>query len=285
MQTTVIRGLAARVTSVLLALTFISLFTRASFAEEQCGSDPQVGFSCHAWVTRAHTPISFYKQETPVTCWAASVVNILRLYGVPVGNEESIVAQTTGFPRLAQPSDMNGALNHTYLNSAGQPVITISILKSTDNYTGSSHGLTNTDIYQSLSRETPVYYADIDHAMVLTDVWVTRTPMGPVIFRAAAIDPAIGRLRYLTISPTLNELQGMYAAVINVARGGGDTSTPIAGGYETTPDHEACITERIERCMRSCTGQYGYAANTCRQVLCRPDVGANVKWEGDCPDN
>lgn len=138
--------------------------------------------------------------------------NLIAFYGYSV-SEKEIVSQSVGSPQYATPAVMGIALNHDYTDDYGDKV-TVSIIAMTDNFTGTSHGLTNADIYQSLKDEVPVFYGDSGHAMILVDALFIPTPMGPMPVQAIVADPSPSMPPFRPLS--IQELNGMYAATIDV---------------------------------------------------------------------
>jgi hypothetical protein len=160
------------------------------------------------WIPNPPSFPPLHLQQTPYTCWAASFSNILLFYN-KVLPESAIVSQITGQVRLAQPSDLNNMLNASYTDAAGnQFSVTAQI---TDNFTNTSHSVTNNDVRASLAANVPVLYGDYDHCMVMVAATFTTFNMNAI--DAVAADPATGQYRHLT--PL--ELQGMYAAILTVS--------------------------------------------------------------------
>lgn len=177
------------------------------------------GQQCSAFVSR---PIQVDQQKWIWDCWAASTTNYLKFFGAYVPQEE-IVLSNVATPTLATPPLLGQAQNRPYRDVNGRTVL-IRQLAVTDNFTTIlSNGMTpgrrdfdNTGLINFLRNETPIFYGDAQHAMVLVGATFVQTPMGPNIFDGIVADPAIGAYRHL--QP--NELQGMYAAVLSVTAQG-----------------------------------------------------------------
>ncbi|WP_157903474.1 papain-like cysteine protease family protein [Cupriavidus malaysiensis] len=252
--------------------TFLIVINPVTAAEE-CGFD-SAGQICHAWAEATNANLPFVRQKTFETCWAASVVNLLRYVGVPFNDEDQVIQETTGVPKLGSASEVSQALNQTYIYGSGRTV-SLSVERSTDNYTSTSHSLDNLGIHNALKENRPVYYGDLNHAMVVTDVWSRPTPFGLQVIRMRAIDPAIGSVRDL--SP--NEMIGTYAAIVNFTFGHRN-----AGGNHVST-RNTCLEKRIEKCVTACTDQYGRSQQECEQITCRPGVGENMDWVADCSED
>jgi hypothetical protein len=196
------------------------------------------GQQCSAYVTRN---IQVDQQKWMWDCWAASTTNYLKFFGVYVPQEE-IVLSNVQAPTLGSPPLMNQAQNRPYQDVSGRTVLVRQIAVS-DNFTAAltgnlRHGrqdFNNIGLINFLRNETPIFYGDTQHAMVLVGVTFVQTPMGPNILDGMVADPAIGGYRHLQ----QNELQGMYAAVLSVTAQGGvgaPAATSLPPQFAQAPD-------------------------------------------------
>ena len=58
-----------------------------------------------------------------------------------------------------------------------------------------------------------------------------------------------------------------------------------SGGSSVTnkqAQFRACMVRKVQRCIESCTGHYGYSFAQCQSSLCQPGVGRNRQWNEDC---
>lgn len=199
------------------------MLPRAVQAASRCGFEYGVGQVCHAYVTRT---IHVHKQETPVTCWAASIVNLLRFFGLNM-DERTIVKLTTKEVRTARGDDVSKALNKTYQDSDGNAVAVSSI--ATDNWGGDSRNVDNQMIYDSIAKETPVFYGDWNHAMLLVRADFLITPGGRQPIGGGVIDPASGIYRNLAA----DEMHAFYAAVVSVTKAPAESSDASSAPVRT----------------------------------------------------
>jgi hypothetical protein len=197
---------------ILIFLLSVCQNTEAS-AAEQCGIMTPLGPGCRVYVDNYRQKLHVRKQRSPVTCWAASLSNLLTYYGKNV-SEQEIVRQSTGVERLADPAVLTTALNHDYTDSGGDTV-TVSIVGSTDRFWNTSHDLTNADLYEALKDDTPVFYGDVNHAMILVEGVFVPSLTGPTPISGIVADPAQGMPNYRSLQ--FLELIGLFAATISVS--------------------------------------------------------------------
>jgi hypothetical protein len=145
---------------------------------------------CSAYLSGQVTPV---QQRTAVWCWAASLSALFGFYGHPI-DQSKIVTAFFGSPvvRTASGGMLTTALNQTWTDDAGQQFTASA--QVTDLYTvpqiSAPHQVTNADIVNALTNETPVLYGDYTHVMVLVEADYVPTPSGvPNIVGGVAIDP------------------------------------------------------------------------------------------------
>jgi len=135
-------------------------------------------------------------------------------------------------PRLlAQPQELDFVLNHSWVDANGV-AFTLSA-QATDRWRNTEHNITNNDVANALASDTPIFYADATHAMVFVEGFFYPTLMGLAAApQGQAIDPEPtpmvypspptfkSRVRPLVPNPNpqLNELVGMYAAIVTVTK-------------------------------------------------------------------
>jgi len=173
-----------------------------------------------AYIDPAKLPSDPGGQDTPVTCWAASIAYIFAYYDRVVAQD--VIAQRyypTG-PHVADPLRMAAALNTRWTDSDGQSFTVRS--KITDRYTGLGSQISNQDVVDALADDKPVFFANTHHAMVLVKVRYRDQPSGPFISDGEVWDPdpkyhssGDGGIRKIS-GP---ELQALFAAVPEISMG------------------------------------------------------------------
>jgi hypothetical protein len=199
--------------SALLAFSGLCFSHTPAKAAEQCGIPTPMGMGCEVGVhTDNFLPVA--KQMTPVTCWAASFVNLLRYANLQL-SETDIVGQTTGSIRAADGSILDRMLNRRWADDTGRPFVVSA--RATDRMTGTVEQITNADIYQSLKEGVPVYFTDQTHAMIVLQAIFVNTPAGPLPVAGVVAEPDPAASDYRPLNP--QEMIGMYAAIVSVRVG------------------------------------------------------------------
>jgi hypothetical protein len=167
-------------------------------------------------------------QDNIVGCWAASLSALFGDFGHPVSQDR--IRQRyfpPGVISTSPPAVMINALNTTWTDDSGHNFRITSAI--TNLYPpGAAQGpirAANADVVNALTNETPVFYADLTHAMVLVQADYGPSPVGqPAILGAGAIDPAprqrgpLGQPCYPLAATGFrplqrNELAGMFVGV------------------------------------------------------------------------
>jgi len=125
-------------------------------------------------------------QDTPVTCWAASIAYIFSYYNHDV-SQDLIWAKYYSSPHTADPTRLTKALNTSWMDSDSQSFTVQS--QVTDRFFGTASQVDNQDVVDALNNGTPVFYGTMDHAMVLVSVKYRDTPNGPDIAEGVVWDP------------------------------------------------------------------------------------------------
>lgn len=167
---------------------------------------------CLAYISKQLVPV--IAQQTPVWCWAASLSMLYGYFGHPV-DQSRIVERyyLLPLPVTGQPLIMDDALNTDWVDDNGKSFHIVS--RITDLYQFTRTQINNNDIINALVAETPVYYGDYTHAMVLVQAqYYYPAPGQPFIFAGWVIDPWPATLGFRQLQP--NELQALYAAIPTV---------------------------------------------------------------------
>jgi hypothetical protein len=177
-------------------------------AGEQCGIPTRFGPGCRVFVEDRP---SVSQQESNVTCWAASISNLLKFHDLDL-SEQQIVEEITGRPVLGTPQTLAAVFVHDFTDEGGTSFRMRA--RVTDNFWGTQHQISNADIYRALRAGQPVFYANSHHAMVLVDAIFVDSPAGLQGIDGIVADPAIGDYRRLS----LEDLAAMYVAVIRIEK-------------------------------------------------------------------
>jgi len=125
-------------------------------------------------------------QDTPVTCWAASIAYVFAYYNHDV-SQDLIWAKYYSNAHTADPTRLTAALDTSWTDSHQQSFTVRS--QVTDKFFHTASQVDNQDVVDALNNETPVFYGTIDHAMVLVSVRYRDTPAGPDIAEGSVWDP------------------------------------------------------------------------------------------------
>jgi hypothetical protein len=140
-----------------------------------------------AFIEPANLPADPGPQETPITCWAASMSYIFDSLDHKVAQRRIVERYFGPGVGLGNPSILIPALNSEWTDDQGLSFTVSS--KITDHYWGTKSQVDNTDVVDALQNGTPVFYGTSDHAMVLLAVTFAQTPTGPYIVSGVAWDP------------------------------------------------------------------------------------------------
>jgi len=146
-------------------------------------------------VTRAYIShqLATVPQDNIVGCWAASLSALFGAFGHPV-NQDRIRLRyfPTGMISTGPPAVMMDALNTTWTDDYGRNFRITSAITNLfpPNAPQGPIQVRNSDIVSALTNETPVFYADLTHAMVLVQADYVSQGFGqPIILGGGAIDP------------------------------------------------------------------------------------------------
>jgi len=176
--------------SRLSAILALFVVTEPAIAAQQCMPNGV----CTYFIPREKLP-PITAQQTMVWCWAASAQTIFRYYGHDIQQEE-IVQAAFGTVEIstAPPDVIVKMLNRTYTDASGR-TFKVSTPRYSDSYgimPGNIQtqyvqpGFSNAEIFNELSAERPVFYADGPHAMVL----IGGTAMQGMPISGWVMDPA-----------------------------------------------------------------------------------------------
>lgn len=178
-----------------------------------------------AYIRRSGLPSDPGAQDTPVTCWAASIAYIFAYYDHRVSQDRIATRYYPRTPHTADPLVMSSALNDSWIDSHGNSFAVTSGF--TDRFSGLGDDVTNQDVVDALTDNHPVFFANTHHAMVLLSVRYRETQSGPYIADGEVWDPlpdyhrgAQGGIR--KISGT--DLQALFAAIPKIEEGGGSNN-------------------------------------------------------------
>ena len=139
---------------------------------------------CRSFIPGENLP-TIQAQQTFVWCWAATTQALFRYYGYDVSQQE-IVARAFGTITVstASPATMLRILNSNYTAADGRHFSvrtsrhfdSMSWLIGDPTTASLQTGLTSPEIFESLANERPVFYGDLNHAMLL----VGAVHQGPV---------------------------------------------------------------------------------------------------------
>lgn len=143
-----------------------------------------------AYIEKSDLPSDPGPQRTPVTCWAASIAYVLAYFKHPV-DQTTILHRYYPNPSLGSPMAMSAALNATWTDTNGQQVTLTSQVTNTSGMGSPSTDVDNSDVVDALANDTPVFYGDTHHAMVLVEVHYLRHQNGapPTILDGVVWDP------------------------------------------------------------------------------------------------
>jgi hypothetical protein len=177
---------------------------------------------CRAYISKNPVPVA--AQETPVWCWAASLEMLFAYYGHPV-SQSTIVTRYFGaaVPVTGNPWVLSDALNNTWVDQNNRQFRVSS--RITDRYYGTRSEVNNTDIIAALKSETPVFYADTTHAMILVQADYYPVYGVPYIVGGGAIDPWPATLGFRLLQQ--NELTALFVGIPTIQElGSVDTLPP-----------------------------------------------------------
>lgn len=216
---------------VFFTLFALYLISGSAMAATNC--DPMSGV-CHHYIPINRLP-PVEAQQTMVWCWAATAQTIFRYYGHEVP-QSVIVQQALGTPgpviTTGPPDVIIKMLNSSYVDANGVH-FTVSTPRYSDTYgimpgnfaaLGMHANLTNSDIFQELSAEHPIFYADGPHAMTLVDA-IERGgfPVGGLVLDPAPVAPiGIGPITAPNVPPVglrplqPYEMHGFFVAQVVV---------------------------------------------------------------------
>ncbi|MBN9498345.1 MAG: hypothetical protein J0H39_16440 [Alphaproteobacteria bacterium] len=126
-------------------------------------------------------------------CWAASVSNIFDLYGFEVSQAtivQTVYGQLVNLPAF-DTTTISRLLSRDWNDESGKS-FRCRIRGIFDAYSGAST-LDNRRIISALRSERPLLFCNRSHAMVLTAMTYTQTPMGPFVLNVGFFDPWPGR--------------------------------------------------------------------------------------------
>ncbi len=220
---------------LLATLCFILLaLSPLSFAARKCGPN-----ACVAYLSEK-LPVP-HAQQTAVWCWAASIQTIFSYYGYEV-NQDTIVSRYFGKPVVVNgnPYTMSNAFNTHWVDNEGKHFSSHSPI--TDLYWHTKLEVNNEDIVQALVDETPVFYGDRTHAMVLVSVDYSPSPAGPQILGAWVIDPFPGPT-YGLRRAVGNELQGYFVAIPDVEQ---DADATHSDDAKSSPEESTNVDASVQ---------------------------------------
>lgn len=173
-----------------------------------------------AYIDQSALPSDPGGQQTPITCWAASIAYVLAYFNHPV-DQTTIWQRYYPRPSLGSPMAMSAALSASWTDTNGQQVTLTSRITNTSGIGTPSIDVDNSDVVDALTNDTPVFYGDRDHAMVLVKVHYQEHPNGvpPTILDGVVWDPnpiyhGPGQTGYRTVSGP--DLQAIFVAIPSV---------------------------------------------------------------------
>jgi hypothetical protein len=174
-----------------------------------------------AYIPSSDLPDDPGPQRTPVTCWAASIAYVLAYYDHPV--DQTVIWQRyyPSGPSLGSPQAMTDALNTTWVDANGNNVTISSKITNIFGLGQPSSDVDNSDVIDALTNNTPVFYGDKNHAMVLIKARYQSNPNGgpPNIIDGVVWDPNpkyhVGTQQgYRTVTGA--EIQALFVAIPSV---------------------------------------------------------------------
>jgi hypothetical protein len=163
---------------------FQSLYANVTFVDTLQGRLFTASVAAQSWFPSS--------QQNSEWCWAASVSNIFSYYKHPV-NQARIVSGFYGaVVNLPAGSGYTIAvqLNRPWVDDAGRPFN--SYLTSAYDFDAGINTISNALLVEELTNNRPIFYANVQHAMVLVAVQYFSTQFGPNIVAAQVYDPLPG---------------------------------------------------------------------------------------------
>jgi hypothetical protein len=164
--------------------------TLPAMAEESCDSRNVCKISIN--VPRLFARHGNNTQQTQFWCWAASISNIFAYYEHPV-RQDRIVREAYGavVPWPGFGFQMSNVLNRRWRDDNGEEFE--SRLTGLFDRQAGIFAINNYTIHKHMSDENPLIIGSGSHAMLVTGITYTQSPMGPYIFESRVFDPWPGR--------------------------------------------------------------------------------------------
>jgi hypothetical protein len=192
--------------------------------------------NCNSYIPHQRLP-SIAAQQTMVWCWAAAAQALFRYHGYEV-SQQRIVMQGYGslVVSTGSPAAVLRTLNTEYVDERDGRRFRVRTTKHVDAFSwlagdpwtaSLQTGLSNSEIFESLRQEKPVFYGSQSHAMVLVAAghrgdmpfpnqsWVLDpAPAIQVPFAGPITDP---RIPAIGIRPLmLHEMAAYFVALVDV---------------------------------------------------------------------